>query len=240
MRWGCVRATAFAAALCLVAAAGARAGDGGSAHYLIFSGGDIWRNGGFLHGGLLWSPDGLDRDGFTLKGLISGGSYRYMSGALGNAEVIGRELTAQLLAGWRFIRGKTEFKLFAGLDMQDHRLSPDDPSSRLRGGDTGLRVAFDLWSEPTPLTMLAADGSISTIVNSYSARIAGGWRFNERFWLGPEAQHFASDGYKQTRFGIHVTGFHTGDFEWSAAGGFARDSDARTGAYVRLGVSIRR
>jgi hypothetical protein len=33
--------------------------------------------------------------------------------------------------------------------------------------------------------MFAADGSISTIVNSYSARAAFGWKTIDLFYLGP-------------------------------------------------------
>jgi len=238
----CVRAAAaVAAALCVwlcVCAAPSWAGDDG-ARYLLFSGGDLWRNGAFTYGGLLWSPGGLDREGFTLKAVMSGGLYRYWSGALGT-EVTGRELAAQLLPGWRFKRDGLEVKFFAGLDLQDHRLSPDDPSSRLRGGSTGARAAIDVWYEPTPSTMLAADGSVSTIIRSYSARLAYGWRLFDRFYLGPEAQTFACEGYQQVRFGAHLTGFHIGDFEWSLAGGWSEDSDRRASPYVRFGLSSRR
>ena len=88
-----VAVTAAAASLvcCVCVAAGpARAGDDG-AHFLLFSGADLWRDGQFMHGGLLWSPEGLDRDGFTLKAMISGGQYRYASGALNNSWVTGTE-----------------------------------------------------------------------------------------------------------------------------------------------------
>ncbi len=33
--------------------------------FLLFGGTDLWRYGQFLYGGALWSPAGLDRDGFT-------------------------------------------------------------------------------------------------------------------------------------------------------------------------------
>jgi hypothetical protein len=88
--------------------------------------------------------------------------------------------------------------------------------------------------------MLAADGSVSTIVNSYSARIAYGWRLFNRVYVGPEAQTFASDGYSQVRFGAHLTSFTTGAFEWSGAAGWANDSDHRASLYVRFGVLTRR
>jgi hypothetical protein len=231
-------AAAFVVGCVCVSNAPVRAAED-AAHFLLFGGSDIWRNGAFTYGGLLWSPGGLDREGFTLKAVMSGGTYRYWSGAVGG-DVTGRELVAQVLPGWRFKSDRLEVKVFAGLDLQDHRLSPDDPASRLRGGDAGLRAAADLWYEPTPSTMLAADGSISTIITSYSARLAYGWRPFDRFYLGPEAQMFASDGYRQTRFGAHLTGLKTGQFEWSAAAGWSDDSDHRTSLYVRFGLLTRR
>jgi Cellulose biosynthesis protein BcsS len=160
VRAAAVLAAAFSVCVCCVSAAPSWAGDDG-AQYLLFTGGDLWRNGAFTYGGLLWSPDGLDREGFTLKAVI-------------------------------------------------------------------------------PATVLAADGSISTIITSYSARIADGWRAFDRFCLGPEAQMFASDGYRQMRLGAHLTGFKTEDAEWAAAAGWSDDSDHRTSLYVRLGVLTRR
>jgi hypothetical protein len=224
------------AAGCLLCSVSAGAQDAG-ARLLLFSGIDLWRHGSFLYGGALWSPDGLDREGFTLKALVSGGQYDYLSGALGKID--GRELVAQLMPGWRFKFGRTEFKVFAGLDLQNHHLEPDDPQSGLRGGDAGLRTAFELWTEPTPDTMVEADGSISTIVHSYSIHAAAGWRVAGLFYIGPEAQAFAGDGYSQRRLGIHLTAFRFRNLEWSAAGGFARDSDNRDSGYMRLGISRR-
>jgi hypothetical protein len=221
--------------LYFVASAGAQ---GTSDRFLLFSSTDVWRQGSFLHGGVLWSPGGLDNEGFALKALISAGTYTYLSDTLG--QVRGREFVAQLMPGWHFKFNHIEFKAFAGLDLENHRLSPDDPDNRLRGSDLGLRAAFELWSEPTSNTMIAADGSISTIDHNYSFRAAAGWRIADLFYLGPEVQAYASDGYMQRRVGIHLTAFRFRDLEWSAAGGFARDSDDRDSAYVRLSVSRRR
>jgi hypothetical protein len=43
----------------------AEAGERGDASFLLFAGTDLWHYGAFLYGGLLWSPAGLDTDGFT-------------------------------------------------------------------------------------------------------------------------------------------------------------------------------
>lgn len=235
-------AAAFVVGVCVSggrASAGDIWADNNAARVILFSGSDIWRSGVFAHGGLLWSPGGLDQEGFTLKTVLAGGRYRYNSGDLGNVGVTGSELTAQLLPGWRFKGDRLEVKVFMGLDVESHRLSPDDPSNRLHGHAVGMRMAADFWYEPTATTMLAADASLSSIVTSNSARLAYGWRVFDMFYLGPETQMFASEGYRQLRFGAHLTGLKTGNFEWSAASGWAEDSGRRSSPYLRLGVLTR-
>ena len=103
-----------------------------------------------------------------------------------------------------------------------------------------MRTTVNLWFEPTPATMLAADASLTSIAAGYSVRAAYGWRLRDWFYLGPEAQTFACDGYSQWRFGAHLTGLKTGQWEWSAAAGWSDDSDRRTGPYLRVGVLTRR
>lgn len=209
-------------------------------HLLIFSGSDLWRHWAFAHGGILWSPAGLYNEGFTLKLLLNGGAYRYRSGALGDINVIGRQLAVAVQPGWRFKRAGFEVTVFAGLDLQNFRFTPDDPGSSLRGRYLGLRGGFELWHEPSATTMLAADASVSTIKAGNSARVAYGWRVFDRFYLGPEVQAFATDPYQQLRAGIHVTAFKTEEREWSGAIGWANDSDHRAGAYLRISVLVRR
>ncbi len=59
--------------------------------------------------------------------------------------------------GWRFQRDKFTLSIFAGLDIQHHKLSPDDPGNALRGTKTGIRAGIDAWYEPDPRTMLNAE-----------------------------------------------------------------------------------
>jgi hypothetical protein len=213
-------------------------GDDDVARTILFSGRDIWRNGVFAYGGMLYAPDGFEQDGLLFKFLLSGGLYRYNAGDLGNDEVVGAELMLQALPGFRVTRNHFEAKVFFGPEYENHRLWPDDPGNRLRGPAFGLRVAVDLWDEPTSTTMLAADASLST-VGSYSARAAFGWRVLDQFYTGPETQVYGGDGYSQWRVGLHITSLKTGDAEWSAAGGWAFDSDSRSGPYLRLGFMQR-
>ena len=124
-----------------------------SEKFLYFSGFDLWRNGGTFYGGAQWAPGGLNAEGFTLKILLAEGSYLYRSGT---TDVRGTYLLGSVMPGWRIKRGDLEIKVFAGLDLQNHRLSPDDLSNSLRGNHAGLRVSADLWWEPTRTMMLAS------------------------------------------------------------------------------------
>lgn len=208
---------------------------------LFFSGTDLWRQGSFSFGGGLWSPGGIDREGLTLKLLGGAGSYQYLSGALGDVEVTGRQFTGFAMAGYRFVQDKTIVTVFAGLDVQNHRLTPDDPTNSLRGTHAGIRAAIEFWHEPDALSMWAADASASSVGPSYSWRIAVGWRVFDSFYLGPEAAAF-SDGksYRQLRAGLHITGFRAASVEWSLGAGWLRDTSDREGFYGRLGVIARR
>ena len=241
-RGGSVCAAIFTAAafvvcwLCL-AAGPSRAADDDELRYLLFSGRDIWRNGAFAHGGLLVAPGGLDHDGFLLKLMLSAGVYRYNTGNVDTGQVYGFETTIQILPGWRIKRGDLEAKFFFGPDIEQHKLRPDDPSNSLRGHAFGLRMAAEFWYEPSPTTMAALDASLSTVTSSHSARAAYGWRvLDNQFYFGPEIAVIGSDGYRHLRLGGHMTSLKIDNYEWSAAGGWARDSERRSSPYVRLGL----
>ena len=241
-RRACAAVVAVAAfILCVfVLPRAASANEDEDAQAILFTGRDIWRNGAFAYGGFIFAPGGLDQDGLLLKILLSGGLYRYDAKNLGGERVVGAEWLAQVLPGWRIKRGDAEFKFFVGPDIQKHRLWPDDPDNKLRGSSFGLRMAAELWYEPTPTTMLAVDVSLSSIATSNSARAAYGWHILEDMlggvYVGPEIQYFGSEGYRHFRLGAHITTMKTADLEWSAAAGWARDSDGRSSPYLRLNV----
>jgi hypothetical protein len=220
------------------------AADDEDSTYILFSGRDLWRNGAFAYGGMLAAPSGFDDDGLLLKLVISSGLYRYNSGFLGE-EVIGAEWLAQALVGWRIKRYGVETKFFFGPDWERHKLWPDDPGNRLRGIKLGLRMATEFWTEPTANMMLTGELSLSSVATNSTARLATGWRlledvFEDGVYVGPEVQYFAADGYRHMRFGAHLTGLKTDTYEWSAAVGWARDSDRQSSPYVRLNVMTRR
>jgi hypothetical protein len=205
--------------------------------FLYFSGFDLWHEGTSSYAGLHWAPAGLNHDGFTLKLLLAGGRYRYTAGATG---ITGTNFLAAALPGWRVKRGNFEIKMYAGLDLQHHILSPDDPGNNLRGTHAGLRAGADLWWEPTHKLMVASSLSGSTIGTNFGARVAVGWRVFERCWIGPEIETMGDEIYRQYRVGAHLTSLKYGPFEWAFGAGYSEDSDHRAGLYGRFSLLTRR
>lgn len=205
--------------------------------FLYFTGFDLWRYGGSVHGGLRWSPHGVDHDGFTIKALIAEGAYRYTSGT---RDIRGINFTGSVMPGWQFVRGKFIATLLAGLDVQHHRFLPDDPANPAHGTHLGARVNADLWWEPNATMMSAASLSASSIGNSYWARAAIGWRMMEKFWIGPEAIALGDRTFHQYSAGLHLTALKANHFEWSFASGYTRDQNGRAGLYGRMGMLARR
>ncbi len=205
--------------------------------YLYFSGFDLWRSGGTAYGGMLWSPGGLNNDGFTLKLLMAGGSYLYQSGI---NDIRGTYLLGSMMPGWRFKRGDLEVKVFAGLDLQHHETSPDDPGNRLRGDHAGARFNAEIWWEPIPAAMMVSGSfSGSTVGDNFGVRAATGWRVLNQFWAGPEVEASGDEVYRQYRVGAHVTSLKLGDFEWMVGAGYVEDNSHRSGLYGRLSLLTR-
>jgi hypothetical protein len=206
--------------------------------FLLFGGTDLWRYGQFLYGGTLWSPGGLNSDGFTLKLIGSGGGYSYFSGGMAT-EIHGTLLSGAAMPGWRFVRGGFTVTAFAGPVVQDYGLSPYDPGSRLHGLHAGAQFATDIWYQPTANVMAAVSGSLASIGPTGSLRGAIGYRVFDALFAGPEGQMLWCGNFEEFQVGAHLTGFHVSASEWSAAGGWSMDSDKRTGPYLRVGFSVK-
>jgi len=221
-----VIATVAAVATAIMSGALDRAHAGGTEtpSFLLFAGTDLWRYGSFAYGGMLWSAEGLDKTGFAFKVLVSGGGYTFLSGYQ-NEGIDGTMLSVGALPGWRFSHGNLAVSVFAGPLVQDYRLVPFDPSARLHGFYVGGQFASDVWYQPTPATLVMVNGQIASIGPTGSLRTAFGVRVFDRMFVGPETQEIWCG---------EIEGL-----EWSAGGGWAIDSDHRTGPYMRLGFNAR-
>ena len=172
-------ATVVAAALvvcCVCVAAGpARAGDG-SGQFLLFSGADLWRDGRFLYGGLLWSPGGLENEGFTLQGFGSGGIYRYRSGALADTDGVRPGNRDAAAAGLALQARPARAQGLCRARHQARRTIPTIHRTVCRARSLGVRGAVNLWFEPTPSTMLSGRRFAHLDRHRLYGALAYGWR----------------------------------------------------------------
>ena len=131
---------------------------------------------------MLWSPDGLEREGFTLKVLFSGGDVQLSLRQ--STRFTGTQLLTSVMPGWRFKGDHYEAMIFGGVELQSNILMPDDPGNRLRGINAGLRVGGDIWYQPNERVMATAAVSGSTDrAELLEPRSALGWRL-ARLGLG--------------------------------------------------------
>ena len=217
-------------------AIGSEEADDATERVLLFSGVELSRTWSSLFGGFVWSPEGVKAPGFALKTTTGAGVYRYRSGV---EEITGRFVLSSVLPGWRFKQDGFEASLFAGLDLQVHRLHPNDPTNHLAGEHAGIRLSGETWWEPFPQMMAQAWASWSNVGTSYAARGAFGWRVFDLCYVGPEAQTLGDGSYREHRLGLHATAWRTGALEWSAGAGYARNENNRSGAYTRFGLLVR-
>jgi hypothetical protein len=108
----------------------------------------------------------------------------------------------------------------------------------------GLKGAHEAAGRSRPISGTSrrrrrCNGTMLSIGPTGSLRGALGWRSTEPFFVGPEAQAIWCADYHQLRIGAHVTGLRINVMEWSAAGGWAFESDGREGPHMRLGFSAR-
>lgn len=230
--------TAACAAMDPIEAGGVEAGGPENPSLLLLSGTDLWRYGGFLYGGLLWSPAGLDSGGFTLKMLLDTGKYNYVSGAL-QESIEGTQLSAAALPGWRFRRDSLTVTLFAGPIVQDNRLSAPDPGSRLYGLHAGAEAGADIWYQPNAATMAALSGAFASIGPTGYVRAAVGFRLFAAAFVGPEIEQLWCADFEEIELGAHVSALRIDAVDWSMGAGWALASDQRSSPYVRLGVNAR-
>ena len=200
---------------------------------LYFSGFDLQRYsfGGYV--GAVWSPL-PGRDGVLMRLFAADGIDSFVTPKITYRS---QSMRAAITTGYRIARPGFELSAHAGIEALARVSLPITKATRLQP-DVGMRLSADIWWEPIDAVMIAANLSMTTIEATFYGRVASGIRILD-IWTGPEVSA-SSDIYKQElRVGAHVTGVRYGPYEFSAAAGYGIDSFGRSGAYGRLGFTLR-
>jgi hypothetical protein len=116
----------------------------------------------------------------------------------------GRGWQGDLMLGYLFNRGAFSGGIYAGADYQNYKLSPDDPTTNVRGTEWGFKVAADVTSSDDRPLYVSMAGSYSTAFDSYWTRLRLGHNRN-RVVYGIEGQAFGNQDFNAQRLGGFLT-----------------------------------
>jgi hypothetical protein len=163
-----------------------------------FGGYDTVKGSNYYFDGIVVALNGnMSRDGLALRVYGSRVDYDLDPGS-------GRGYQGDVMLGYQFTRGAMSIGLYAGVDWQDYKLSPDDPTAEVRGSEVGFAVAGNLESSRDQPYYLSMSGKYSTAFESYWARLRTGLN-RGRFTFGPEVIAFGDVEFDAQRFGGFVT-----------------------------------
>lgn len=234
------RAASGAAMLAVVLlAAPAEAGSAAERRWLLFSGASIAASSQYFYsGGRVSLAGDIERSGLIVAGASGAGLYRYADALAPGGRVGGQFTLHEAAAGYQFVAPGFGLALAAGLRREEHRLSAPDPGNPVQGARTGLLGQFDLWAKPRAGLLVTLAGSAAAVFGGYYLRAGAGWHvpFGNEVFAGIEAAVMGNRQYRETRFGLAVTGLELGPARLSAAAGLALARDTGAGGYGWLGA----
>jgi Cellulose biosynthesis protein BcsS len=160
-----------------------------------WTGYDGYRRVASIYGGATWAVSGnLRQDGLRLR-LVNGGSLYSYSGFRSLAFIedsvwtnfTGRAWFTDVLAGWQVSKGSTTIKVFGGYAWSNHLIGPYDQSTRVQGTARGVKMALEIWQNWTPRLWTSLDLSAAQPHRTFSAQLRTGWRLDDAWSIGPEA-----------------------------------------------------
>lgn len=202
---------------------------------VIFSGSDAAET-GFSQVGFKRSLSGpIDASGPVLLASIGSKTTPERISLPGRTLVVDRTaVQASALFGWQWMLETTTLAVFIGPEFDRDWLGRK--IARDRDGDAiGLRIQAELWSHPTPETLLTATAVAGTARGHGWARLSAGYVLLDEIFVGPEISGHVEETYRKGRLGLHATGLRVGRYTFRLSGGLQRDSDGWEGGYVTVG-----
>jgi hypothetical protein len=173
--------------------------DGNATRGVWFSGVDVAKDAWYGFAGAIGAFNGdLSKDGLVWRLYGSHLEYDLNPGD-------GKGWQGDIMLGYVFNRADYSAGLYAGLDVQNFKLSPDDPTAKVRGTEAGLKISADIETSKETLPYYAnLDAVYSTAFDTYWAR--GRLGLNRHgFTFGPEASAFGSVDFDAQRLGAFLS-----------------------------------
>ncbi len=181
--------------------------------------------------------DGLDQDGLRLRFTGVLGRYSYVAGN-GLGRVTGTQADGSFMVGYEWVLNAATVAIYAGAEVNDNRLSINDPGNASKGLHAGAKIAADFYMNPTPNTMVSGVLSYTMAANAYYTRFKFGMAVAPQLFIGPEALVLGDNFYSQWRVGVHLTGLRLGMMQFGLSGGYLEDKVRGKGGYGILDARL--
>lgn len=198
-------------------------------HWVLFASADAGSS-VFLSGGSKQSLVGpLDRPGF-LSLETSGFGYTRETMRLGSLRIPVDRYTYQssVLGGYQFMSGPLYVAAYVGPELQTQQVAYSGTFARFSQPRLGVRGQVEIWYNPTPDTLLTTTVVASSASASLWARGAAGIRLWGKAFIGPEATVYTTPTYRETRWGMHLTGPAIGIVNLRVSAGVMTDDGRRS------------
>ncbi len=177
----------------------------------------------------------LSEQGFLLMGTVGGGRRREkVAQPWGISRVDHLTAEASLLAGYQWKTERAVVAVFAGPEIRHKQPVVDGEILEVERSRIGGRLMAEVWAHPTHNTLATGTLLVGTAPQRIWTRAQFGWRILDGVYAGPEAVFSAEEAYRETRFGLHVTGLTFGAYTFNVSGGVLVADDDRPGGYVGL------
>ena len=173
----------------------------------------------------------LDRSGFVIMETSGFGLTRETTWREG-AQLPTIRLTTQtsVIVGHQWNLDRLYLAGFIGPEILHEQLTIAGQAFRFSEPRYGAKAQFELWSNPTPNTLLTGSAVGTTTNMSLWVRGSAGIRIWSSLYAGPELAAYATRTYQETKVGAHVTGFQLGIVQGRVSAGWMMTDEKRPGS----------
>ena len=170
---------------------------------VYFSGYDGVTGSNYYFSGAIFALNGdLSKNGFAVR--VYGSYDEFDNNNLGNGRNgDGRQWQGDVMLGYLFNRPHWSGGVYIGGDYQNVRLSPDDPTEKVRGTEFGFKVAGDIATERDLPYYFSLNGSYSTAFETYWTRVRLGLT-RHKVAFGIEGAALGDESFDAQRIGGFV------------------------------------
>ncbi|MGD9806920.1 MAG: cellulose biosynthesis protein BcsS [Hyphomicrobiaceae bacterium] len=194
----------------------------------------------------------IRENGYRLRVQGGYGDYRYARfdadpagpGKL-RSDFLGEQTSINALFGYQWAIGSTTLKVYAGVAVEDHRLSsrPEsyldiDDNNAVQGQKTGAKVVIETWTRLADWGFFQLDANWSQPFETYSGRVRLGQFLGGGWSAGLEAAAFGNLDYDGGRAGAFVR-YDWQGAEISVSGGLDGNLNGIESGYASIGLTTR-